>query len=69
MIPHVPAKRSVNNRGDGTLLDRREFQYDEASDSFRCPAGQSLSRHRAEAGIVYAAGRNLRSCALKSRCP
>lgn len=70
MIPHVPAKRSVNNRGDGTLLDRREFHYDEASDSFRCPAGQSLARQQErERAIVYAGRPEIcGACALKSRC-
>ncbi len=70
MIPHVPAKRSVNNRGDGTLLDRREFQYDEASDSFRCPAGQSLSRQQERKRAIVYAGRPeiCGACALKSRC-
>ena len=27
ILPHVPAKRGVNSRGDGTLFDRTEFVY------------------------------------------
>jgi transposase len=46
IVPHVPANRGVNNRGDGTLFDRRQFQYDLATDTFLCPAGQSLQRHQ-----------------------
>jgi transposase len=42
--PHVPANRGVNHSGDGTLFDRSEFHYDEASDTMTCPAGQRLHR-------------------------
>jgi transposase len=44
IVPHVPANRAVNNKGDGTLLDRSQFQYEENTDTFRCPAGQRLVR-------------------------
>ena len=44
ILPHVPANRAINNRGDGTLFDRTAFQYDSASDTFLCPAGQTLTR-------------------------
>ncbi|PYJ48652.1 MAG: IS5/IS1182 family transposase, partial [Verrucomicrobia bacterium] len=40
IVPHVPANRAVNNKGDGTLLDRSHFHYEENTDTFRCPAGQ-----------------------------
>jgi transposase len=69
---HVPAPRRVNNQGDGTLLDRSQFNYDAASDTLSCPAGQKLTRkgvqkdkHRV-AYIAPAAACG--SCALKSRC-
>jgi transposase len=70
IILHVPANRGVNNRGDGTLFDRREFHYDAASDSFRCPAGQSLQRHQRKGlSIVYAGRPEIcGACPLKSRC-
>jgi hypothetical protein len=45
ILPHVPANRSVNSRGDGTLFDRTEFTYQPKSDTFLCPAGQTLARH------------------------
>lgn len=55
IIPHVPAVRGVNNRGDGTLFERSDFQYDETSDTFLCPAGERLHRHqRKDRYIVYA---------------
>jgi len=68
--PHVPANRSVNNRGDGTLFDRTRFQYEEASDTFLCPAGQRLHRHqKKDRCIVYAGQREVcQACPLKSRC-
>jgi len=67
---HIPANRSVNNQGDGTLLDRTEFQYDETSDTFLCPAGQRLKRHqRKDRCVVYAGQPEVcGTCPLKSRC-
>src|SRR5205807_10046875 len=44
IVPHVPANRAVNNQGDGTLFDRKEFTYQSAMDIFRCPAGQTRTR-------------------------
>jgi transposase len=70
MVPHVPAVRGVNNRGDGTLFQRSDFQYDETSDTFRCPAGERLHRHqRKERCIVYAGQVEVcGACGLRSRC-
>src|SRR5215469_9206453 len=44
ILPHVPANRGVNTRGDGTLFDRTEFTYRPESDTFLCPTGQTLTR-------------------------
>lgn len=72
IVAHVPAQRGVNNRGDGTLFDRTQFRYDAASDTFRCPAEQTLRRMRVDANkqsTVYAAPRkSCANCTLKSRC-
>lgn len=70
IVAHVPAVRGVNNRGDGTLFGRRDFHYEEASDTFRCPAGEQLHRHqRKERWIVYAGQPEVcGACALRSRC-
>lgn len=58
IIPHVPANRGVNNRGDGTLFQRSDFKYDADTDTFLCPAGQRLNRRqRKERYMVYAARR------------
>lgn len=70
IIPHLPAVRGVNNRGDGTLFERSDFQYDETSDTFLCPAGERLHRHqRKDRCIVYAGQPKVcGACALRSRC-
>jgi transposase len=44
ILPHVPANRAVNNQGNGHLFDRSKFHYDEKTDTFRCPANQTLTR-------------------------
>lgn len=70
IIPHLPAVRGVNNRGDGTLFERSDFQYDETSDTFLCPAGERLHRlQRKDRCIVYAGQPKVcGACALRSRC-
>lgn len=72
IIPHVPANRGVNNQGDGKLFDRREFHYEEATDTFHCPGGQSLKRKqlaRNDQAVVYAGAPEVcGACALKARC-
>jgi transposase len=72
IVPHVPVKRSVNNKGDGRLLDRSQFHYDAASDMLCCPAGQTLTRKQLRKDkhyVVYTAPvEACGTCALKSRC-
>ena len=72
IVAHVPANRAVNNQGDGSLFDRRSFSYDEATDTMRCPAGQTLRRkqlHRKDRTVIYAAEVGAcGSCVLKARC-
>lgn len=72
ILPHVPANRAINNQGDGTLFDRTAFHYDASSDTFRCPAGQTLTRkqlQRSKHRVMYAAPTEACGvCALKSRC-
>jgi transposase len=70
--PHVPANRSINNQGDGPLFDRRRFTYDADTDTYRCPAGQTLVRKQrmtAKAMVIYAAAEGTcQGCALKAGC-
>jgi hypothetical protein len=62
----------VNSRGDGTLFDRTEFTYQPESDTFLCPAGQTLARKqlmRKDRAVLYAAQPEVcGACPLKSRC-
>jgi transposase len=72
IVPYVPPKRTVNNHGDGKLFDRTEFVYDEATDTFRCPAGQTLWRKqfsKKDRTVTYTPRRKIcGSCVLKPRC-
>ena len=72
MLPHVPVQRGKNYLGDGTLFDRSEFTYQPESDTFLCPAGQTLARKqlsRKDRAVYYAGQPEVcGSCALKSRC-
>ncbi len=72
IVPHVPANRAVNNQGDGQLFDRSQFQYDEKTDTFRCPAQQTLTRKqlsRKDRAVYYAAQpETCSACVLKARC-
>jgi len=72
ILPHVPANRSGNNQGDGTLFDRTKFTYQAESDTFLCPAGQTLARKqlsRKDRVVIYAGQPDVcGSCALKSQC-
>jgi transposase len=68
--PYVPVQRSQNNQGGGTYFDRSAFAYDKDSDSYRCPAGEVLTRKcvsKTERQVIYttpACG----GCALKAKC-
>jgi transposase len=72
IVPHVPANRTVNNQGDGTLFDRTQFHYNEKTDTFLCPAQQTLRRKqlsRKDRAVYYAAPPEVcGACVLKQRC-
>ncbi len=72
IVPHVPANRAINNKGDGSLFDRSLFVYDEKTDTFRCPAQQTLLRKqlsRKDRCVMYAAEAQIcRACPRKGRC-
>jgi transposase len=72
IVPHVPANRAINNKGDGTLFDRSLFIYDEKTDTFRCPANQTLHRKqlsKKDRCVMYAAVITVcDKCPLKRRC-
>lgn len=72
VLPHVPANRAVNNQGNGDLFDRSKFHYDERTDTFRCPANQTLTRkqlQRHKTRVIYTGSSEVcGACAMKSRC-
>ncbi len=72
IVAHVPVQRSLNNQGDGTLLDRSQFTYDAARDRFCCPAGETLARRGVQKDrtrVVYqASAQACGACSLKARC-
>jgi transposase len=72
LVPHVPSRRGINNKGDGSMLDRSAFLYQPETDSFLCPQGKQLNRKqlsRKDHAIYYQAEANdCGSCAMKSRC-
>ena len=69
---HVPANRGVNHAGDGTLFDRSEFSYEDASDTMQCPAGKILRRQAVQLArrqVVYAGEATVcGACPLRARC-
>jgi transposase len=72
ILPHIPVHRAVNNKGDGNLFDRSLFVYDEKTDTFRCPADQTLTRKqlsRKDRAVYYAAKpETCGACPMKARC-
>jgi transposase len=70
ILPHVPAKRGVNTRGDGKLFDRTAFRYEEQSNTMLCPAGHRLrSDGRNGRALVYLGRPEVcGACALKPQC-
>lgn len=72
ILAHVPANRSVNTQGDGTLFDRTRFVYDVDTDTFTCPAGHRLVRKQVqnkENTVIYAASKSdCADCPLKAQC-
>jgi transposase len=72
LIPHVPPRRGINNKGDGSMLDRSVFLYQPQTDSFLCPEGKTLKRlalSRKDRAVYYQAeAHDCGNCSLKSRC-
>jgi transposase len=76
--PHIPVWDKTE-RKDGTF-ERDAFQWDEAADEYRCPAGKALRRewrsfstertHITKAGtIIYRSlARDCAACSMKAQC-
>lgn len=72
ILAHAPANRAANNKGDGTLFDKARFQYQSDTDSFICPASQTLQLkqfYRRDKIFIYSArAEDCGVCPLKSQC-
>ncbi len=66
--PYVPVQRAQNNQGEGMYFDRSAFSYDERFDSYRCPAGQTLTRQGSSDRLVLYTTKACGGCALKAQC-
>jgi transposase len=72
IMPHVPANRSANTQGGGTLFDRSAFEYDAHGDRYRCPGGAFLERKQRQARkhrtLYIARASDCGACVLRPRC-
>jgi transposase len=69
ITPVVPMPQ-VSHTSDGALYPKTVFAYDEASDTYRCPAGAILSRYKHDrtAQTDYYWTNACHSCEHKARC-
>lgn len=68
ITPVAPAPRVVNPRGD--YFTRERFDYDPHSDSYRCPAGEVLTRGRTDhkLQVRHYTTSACRECARRPQC-
>jgi transposase len=70
MVPYVPATRTRNPHGNGTLFQRTDFRYQPETDTYVCPDGKVL-HHKATRPKykTYQAKRGeCEACSIKSQC-
>lgn len=69
ITPVVPMPEVVNTRADN-LYPKTQFVYDKLTDTYRCPAGELLSRYKRDhkAKTDYYWTRACMSCAMKLKC-
>jgi transposase len=69
ITPVVPMPTVVNTRAGG-LYPKTQFVYDRLTNTYRCPAGELLSRYKRDqkAKTDYYWTPACRGCALKSKC-
>lgn len=69
ITPVVPMPEVVNARADN-LYPKTQFVYDKLTDTYRCPAGELLSRYKRDhkAKTDYYWTRACMSCAMKLKC-
>jgi hypothetical protein len=69
ITPVVPMPNVVNTRAD-QLYPKTQFVYDKLTDTYRCPAGELLSRYKRDqkAKTDYYWTRACTGCAMKLKC-
>jgi transposase len=69
ITPVVPMPEGVNTRSDN-LYPKTQFIYDKRTDTYRCPAGELLTRYKRDqkAKTDYYGTRACMSCAMKLKC-
>ncbi|HWQ94468.1 MAG TPA: IS1182 family transposase [Gammaproteobacteria bacterium] len=69
ITPVVPMPNVVNTRADN-LYPKTQFVYDKLTDTYRCPAGQLLSRYKRDqkAKTDYYWTHACMGCAMKLKC-
>lgn len=69
ITPVVPMPEVVNTRADD-LYPKTQFAYDKLTDTYRCPAGELLSRYKRDqkAKTDYYGTRACMNCAMKLKC-
>ena len=70
MITPVMPMPAVVNPGANNLYPKTQFVYDQLIDTYRCPAGELLSRYKRDrkAKTDYYWTHACRSCAMKLKC-
>jgi len=63
----LPGEEETHKRSD-KQIPKGEFRYEAESDSYRCPAGQSLRRLAATSEYTLYGGAPCADCPLKARC-
>lgn len=69
ITPVVPMPNVVNTRADN-LYSKTQFVYDKLTDTYRCPAGELLSRYKRDqkAKTDYYWTHACKGCAMKLKC-
>lgn len=72
ILPHMPVKRAVNNKGGSTLFSGEQFRYQPETDTYLCPANKIIQRkqlNRHDKAIIYRAdSADCSCCSIKGRC-
>lgn len=70
MTPYLPVQRAMNNKGDGSYFDKREFRYHADGDYYECPAGERLPKKTksTESRTWLYTTEACADCSIKAQC-